>query len=115
MRQVIFAILLITPLGGCDQGDDRNKKNSEKTCSSTDADCLSEKYLNYALSQCPSRIEHLAQYDFKWTDQMVMNIHLQMFKGRSTTAKLPSLAYMGDQIQFQNAIGNFQRVIYTCS
>lgn len=60
---------------------------------------------------CPPMIEHMAKYDFKWTDGWFDF----KFQPRPLRTRDPDVvSYYGDKLKLQNGFGAWMNVIYYC-
>ena len=76
--------------------------------------CWGRKHLREAAWRCGPRIEGMAKYDFKWTDdgrpENRFSDSLFFWKDQDKG----HLKYVGERLQFQNGFGAFQKVMYRC-
>ncbi|WP_299132689.1 hypothetical protein [uncultured Amaricoccus sp.] len=83
---------------------------AEATCRA-DLSCWGEEHARAAREQCPGEIERLAKYSARWTDGW-LGVKFSHYRWSDKAAGV--IAYLGDEIEFQNGFGAFQRHVYTC-
>jgi hypothetical protein len=76
-----------------------------------DVVCWAEHFDARATSACGDEIERMAKYGIRWTDGF--------FGGKFSRVKWANqergeIAFIGDQIEFQNGFGAWQNMIYEC-
>lgn len=79
----------------------RKKENDERS-----------RRVSEASWECQKAVEHLARYDYRWTDKFFSLSSKFDRIGGSETDDFINLA--GDNIEFQNGLGNWMRMHYFC-
>lgn len=82
----------------------------EEKCRS-DIKCLGEKKHIEATFACRDVVQSLAKYDYKWVDGWT-DVKFSRYRWLDRTKAI--ITYVGDQIQFQNGLGNWVRHTYYC-
>lgn len=78
-----------------------------------DIECAKNRidWSNSAESRCPSEIEDKARYDYRWTDGVLGD----KFEWVRVSPAGTYLIYSGEELQFQNRFGAWERMSYSCS
>ena len=90
---------------------DREERAGRDLACRQDLECWGEKHLVDATVTCQSLIEGLARYDFRWTHGF---FGTKLERWRWDDRKEGSLSFTGDELQFMNAFGAWQRIVYWC-
>lgn len=73
--------------------------------------CWSEKYISKAELACSPLIERSARFDAKWTTSLTRPT---FYRAYWIDKEKGIMAYMGNEVQFQNELGNYIPHRYTC-
>lgn len=90
--------------------DDEKRAMSPEQCVE-DLHCWSDANFNHATVDCEMAVEKLAKYSFRWKKehfQPALTNVKWLDKGKKT------LSYLGDNVEFQNGFGAWQRQTYRC-
>jgi hypothetical protein len=76
-----------------------------------DLTCWGDRFQVDAEVDCSPAVEKLAKFSARWTNQ---GLDLKFSHYRWHNLERSYVAYIGDNIQFQNGYGSYQRMTYTC-
>lgn len=76
-----------------------------------DLNCLGEKHLINANSECRAPIERYARYDVRW-DKSIFEARFSHYRWKDQG--LGIVTFIGDRISFQNGFGAWQPHTYEC-
>ncbi len=86
------------------------KQQKEAECLA-DVQCLASRNTVGAALACKTAVERLANYDFKWTDQL---LDIKFPKIRWRDQSKGQITFIGDSLKVQNGFGAWQNVVYSC-
>lgn len=107
---VIFGVILYFIFGGDDKAEP-SKTSAVKECTSTDTQCLFDKYFVKASTPCRQLVEKSSKYDFEWTDGIVK----PMFTQAINKSAKNQLTYIGDRVKFTNGFNAKTTMTYACT
>lgn len=74
--------------------------------------CWGDRYNAAADTHCPAFVEKLARFSARWTDTGLFEPKFSRFRWLDESAG--TLTYVGDKVEFQNAFGAWQPILYEC-
>ncbi|CRI56750.1 hypothetical protein [Pseudomonas sp. CCOS 191] len=77
-----------------------------------DLQCWADENQFDAIMACKPAVQKLAKYDYEWTDGITSPIFSRLAWSEK---KSGMIIYFGDEIKFQNGLGNFVRHTYACT
>ncbi|MFJ4395881.1 hypothetical protein [Pseudomonas sp. NPDC089396] len=83
----------------------------EAVCRSS-AVCWGERYFGNAEVDCAPAIERMAKYSARWTNE---GLHMKLSQYRWLDSERAYVSYIGDKVEFQNGLGAYQAMTYTCN
>ena len=89
----------------------KERRASQDLVCRQDLQCWGDKHSLDAILTCQPLIESLARYDFKWTSGLFGS---KLERWRWDDREEGSLSYRGDEVQFMNGFGAWQRIVYWC-
>lgn len=112
---ILGGVVMVAALGIMDWRNNQAKNTPEALAACrAELSCWAYEHKNPAATRCKEEVTRLAKYEVRWTETVATSAHPIFSRYQWLDKSAGTVAYIGDEVEFQNTFGTFEKHTYRC-